>query len=174
MKTRRVRFFTLTEVMAAMALLMLVASGIYGSLILGEFMVTEARFRSEAQALATDEAWMLFHNPYDNVRIYPLVADFTDTSAMRILTKTGTAVSAISFQTNIPTNAFGIEMDVADVPGYENSVLARTGVLKRMVVTETDHVVITTQVSWNRRAGVRAATSFSSETKTLWRYDNDR
>lgn len=166
----KVRAFTLAEVMAAMALMMVIASGIYGSLIIGEFMITEARFRADAQMLATDEAWMMFNNSYANLFGYPLAAEFTDTANMRILTATG----AIAYRPAIPASAIGIEMDVADVPGYGNSVLARTGVLRKTVATATDHVIITTDVLWNRRDRVSGPASFASESKTIWRYNNDR
>lgn len=66
----RCRRFTLLEALLAMVILAMMASGVFASIMLARHVMTSARHHQEAQALAFDYAWTLFHQDYEELLNY--------------------------------------------------------------------------------------------------------
>ena len=56
-RTLRRHLFTLAEVIAAFSVLTLVSIGIYGSILLSQRLILQARLHSEAEMIAMDKVW---------------------------------------------------------------------------------------------------------------------
>jgi len=68
---RRRRFFTLAEVIIASAILALVATSVFTSVLMAEFLVSNAREHQTAETLAMDKLWQIFNLPYQQLENSP-------------------------------------------------------------------------------------------------------
>ena len=71
-RRRRQAGFTLAEVVVASGILAILASGVYGAMLMSQHMIASAVHHQEAKALAFDQAWTLFNADYEKgLRNYP-------------------------------------------------------------------------------------------------------
>lgn len=68
---RRRRFFTLAEVIIAGAILALVATGVFTSVLMAQFLISNAREHQAAESLAMDKVWEIFNLPYQQIENSP-------------------------------------------------------------------------------------------------------
>ncbi len=68
---REKRFFTLAEVIVAGAILALIATGVFTSVLLAQLLISNAREHQVAESLAMDKAWEIFNLPYHQIENSP-------------------------------------------------------------------------------------------------------
>jgi len=66
-RRRRVRPFTMAEVIVAGAVVALASLGIFGSMIMAHYLIENAREYQEAEKLAVDKLWAVFNERYDDL-----------------------------------------------------------------------------------------------------------
>ena len=107
----RRKTFTLAEVMVSLGVMALLASGIYGSCILGMKMMSASRFSVEAESAAMDQVSILFNQPFAVLWDYPNTTTKvntlpgyvdTPTSKRSVFVNTGEIRSVVLCTTSTP------------------------------------------------------------------------
>ena len=60
--------FTLMEVLMASFVLAIMSAGIFGSFLAARHLIKNARYHQEAQMIAFDEVWQLYHKEYSKLK----------------------------------------------------------------------------------------------------------
>jgi len=110
--------FTLMEVLMASFVLAILSAGIFGSFLVARHLIKSSRLHQEAQMLAFDKAWQVYHQNYNQLVNYGIVTQAVPNNSI-LFSSGGTIRSAVLNQGNFCTVMVRVDWNYTTISGTQ-------------------------------------------------------